>query len=58
LKEDLKIKLIAAGPIPRSQMGGLDGSTKLYRYNPESESTVNPGRHQKANAMTPEIAPP
>ena len=58
LNEALKIKLIAAGPIPRSQIGGLDASTKLYRYKPERESTVKPGRHQKAKAITPEIAPP
>lgn len=29
LNEALKIRAIAAGPIPRSQMGGLEGSTKL-----------------------------
>ena len=58
LNEALKIKLIAAGPIPRSQMGGLDGSIKLYRNIPQSESTVNPGKHQNINASTPEIAPP
>mmetsp|Transcript_10053 Transcript_10053/g.21074 ORF Transcript_10053/g.21074 Transcript_10053/m.21074 type:complete len:81 (-) Transcript_10053:78-320(-) len=58
LKEALKIKDIAAGPIPKSQMGGVDASTKLYKNNPHNVSTVNPGRHQNANAITPEIAPP
>mmetsp|Transcript_18430 Transcript_18430/g.42326 ORF Transcript_18430/g.42326 Transcript_18430/m.42326 type:complete len:208 (-) Transcript_18430:114-737(-) len=58
LKEALKIKLMAAGPIPKSQIGGLEGSIKLYRNIPERVRTVNPGKHQKMRASTPEIAPP
>lgn len=58
LKDALKIKLIAAGPIPKSQIGGLEASIKLYRNIPESVSTVKPGRHQNIRARTPEIAPP
>jgi hypothetical protein len=58
LNAALKIKLIAAGPIPSNQIGGLAGSIKPYRNIPQSVKTVYPGRHQKMNAIAPEIAPP
>ena len=58
LNAALKIKLIAAGPIPSNQIGGLAGSIKPYKNIPHSVKTVYPGRHQKINAIAPEIAPP